>query len=345
MIRTPLEATVAALSRTLASAEVKAADLTAILLVGGSARIPLVSTMLGDAFPCPVLLDAHPQRCVALGAALLAGSEPKPAGAGSVTTAVSAPIPAPVGPNRNGGRARALVAVAVAIILAGIGVVTALALRPDHHDGASGLSPDPISTTVIGGFPDGAAATATSAPSVTSAKATAKKHRSVASSPTRSAAKAGKAAKSAKSTKPGLASVGRTPAATSMAGKVGALVGVAGECADVGNAMAIEDNLVQLYACNQSAAQIWTVTSSNTIQAMNMCLTAAGPVTGMQQQSSPAVIDTCNNTKAQQWKFVSGALINQGLHTCLGELGGATVDRTPLITQACSGSAGQKWHM
>jgi YVTN family beta-propeller protein len=73
-IYTPLEATLAALRRTIRSASVEIEALAGVLLVGGSSRIPLVSRMLSTDLGRPVLTDPRPQHCVALGAATLAGT-------------------------------------------------------------------------------------------------------------------------------------------------------------------------------------------------------------------------------------------------------------------------------
>ncbi|HST83464.1 MAG TPA: Hsp70 family protein [Kineosporiaceae bacterium] len=72
LIRGPLTSTLAGLNRVLDSAGVHAADLTAVVLVGGSSRIPLVARLLRDSVGRPVLVDEHPQHCVALGAAAIA---------------------------------------------------------------------------------------------------------------------------------------------------------------------------------------------------------------------------------------------------------------------------------
>ena len=74
MIRPVLRETIETLERALASAGVSAADLGAVLLVGGSSRIPLVAEMVGAALGRPVSVDAHPKHTVALGAARLAAS-------------------------------------------------------------------------------------------------------------------------------------------------------------------------------------------------------------------------------------------------------------------------------
>ncbi|GAA4549730.1 Hsp70 family protein [Pseudonocardia xishanensis] len=72
MIRAPVESTIGALLRTLRSADVVPEDLSAVLLVGGSSRIPLVATMVGEALGRPTAVDTHPKYAVALGAAALA---------------------------------------------------------------------------------------------------------------------------------------------------------------------------------------------------------------------------------------------------------------------------------
>lgn len=71
LLRPSLEETVAALERALASAGLAAADLDSVLLVGGSARIPLVTELLTRRLGRPVAVSAHPKHGVALGAAMV----------------------------------------------------------------------------------------------------------------------------------------------------------------------------------------------------------------------------------------------------------------------------------
>ncbi|MGH3573381.1 MAG: Hsp70 family protein, partial [Pseudonocardiaceae bacterium] len=72
MVRAPIESTIGALSRTLQSAQVQPTDLSAVLLVGGSSRIPLVARMVSAELGRPTVVDTHPKYAVALGAATLA---------------------------------------------------------------------------------------------------------------------------------------------------------------------------------------------------------------------------------------------------------------------------------
>ncbi len=90
MIRPALEDTVDLLSRAIRSAGVSTDELDAVLLVGGSSRMPLVTQLVSARLGCPVRVDADPQTTIALGAALSMVPQAKP----SSTTAVTITAPA-----------------------------------------------------------------------------------------------------------------------------------------------------------------------------------------------------------------------------------------------------------
>ena len=69
MIRPDLDRTIEALHRALESAAVDSTQLDAILLVGGSSRIPLVSQLIAAEFGRAPAIDADPKTAVAMGAA------------------------------------------------------------------------------------------------------------------------------------------------------------------------------------------------------------------------------------------------------------------------------------
>jgi hypothetical protein len=89
MVRPSIGETVSAMRRVLGSSGVEPEDLSAIVLVGGSSRIPLVSEMLSAAFGRPLALDNHPKHDVAIGAAVRGTAAVAP---------VAAAAPAPVEP-------------------------------------------------------------------------------------------------------------------------------------------------------------------------------------------------------------------------------------------------------
>lgn len=72
MIRPRLRDTIDSLRRAVESAGLQMSDVKAVLLSGGSSRIPLVSEMVRSELGRPVVTDSHPKHAVALGAARLA---------------------------------------------------------------------------------------------------------------------------------------------------------------------------------------------------------------------------------------------------------------------------------
>src|SRR5712692_7124063 len=72
MIRPLVDSTLDSVSKALQDAGKKPSDLDAILLVGGSTRTPLVSSLLTEYTGHEPRQDVHPDLCVALGAGVLA---------------------------------------------------------------------------------------------------------------------------------------------------------------------------------------------------------------------------------------------------------------------------------
>ncbi|MHA7264200.1 Hsp70 family protein [Arthrobacter sp. TMN-37] len=72
MIEEPVRETVEVLAGVLEDAGVAPGDLDAILLIGGSSRIPLVAELLSEEFDRPIAIDADPKASIALGAAFAA---------------------------------------------------------------------------------------------------------------------------------------------------------------------------------------------------------------------------------------------------------------------------------
>ena len=76
LIRPQIEETVEALRQAVGSAGLAPAQLTAVLLVGGSSRIPLVSQLVSEQLGRPVAVDADPKNAIAKGAALSLAPRP-----------------------------------------------------------------------------------------------------------------------------------------------------------------------------------------------------------------------------------------------------------------------------
>ncbi|MFC5996679.1 Hsp70 family protein [Pseudonocardia hispaniensis] len=91
MIRPRVEETVAALRRAVDSAGLTPEQLTAVLLVGGSSRIPLVAQLVSEQLGRPVAVDADPKNAIAKGAVLT--MVPAPADTAEQTKVVASGVP------------------------------------------------------------------------------------------------------------------------------------------------------------------------------------------------------------------------------------------------------------
>ncbi len=96
MIEDHIGATVDALESSLESLGLEPADLTAVLLIGGSSRIPLVAQLISEQLDRPIAVDADPKSSICFGAAV-AAVRVRPAVAADPAEAVDAVpgIPAP----------------------------------------------------------------------------------------------------------------------------------------------------------------------------------------------------------------------------------------------------------
>ncbi|BAL91235.1 putative glycosyl hydrolase [Actinoplanes missouriensis 431] len=128
---------------------------------------------------------------------------------------------------------------------------------------------------------------------------------------------------------------GLLPAGAATAGPI---KGLGSKCIDVAGAATANGTAVQLYDCNNSAAQQWT--ADGTLQALGKCLdvTAAGTTNGTKIQ-----LYECNGTGAQNWTLTGGALVNPASGKCLDVTGGSTANGTRLQIWTCTGGAGQAW--
>ncbi|MCY7340922.1 MAG: ThuA domain-containing protein [Pseudonocardia sp.] len=126
-------------------------------------------------------------------------------------------------------------------------------------------------------------------------------------------------------------------------GGVGPVVGLAGKCLDVAGAGTADGTKVQLYTCNGSAAQEWTVNPDGTVRGLGKCLdvAAAGTANGTRVQ-----LWTCNGSGAQAWSAqADGSVVNPASGRCLDVSGNSSVDGRQIHIWDCYGGANQKWSL
>ena len=132
------------------------------------------------------------------------------------------------------------------------------------------------------------------------------------------------------------------PARAATVGATGPITGYEGLCLDDRSASTADFNPIQVYTCNGTNAQDWTIGSGNTLQVLGMCLDidAAGTANG-------TLVDlyTCNGTAAQVWDPQSnGELINPNSGKCLDDTGFGG-SGTQVQIWACADSSNQQWNI
>jgi len=132
-----------------------------------------------------------------------------------------------------------------------------------------------------------------------------------------------------------------TPAPPSA--RTGAIVGIAGKCLDDKYDQQQNGNTIQLYGCNNSAAQTWSLPGDGTIHlgSSNYCLDV---LTSGTAPGTPVQLYGCNGTVAQQWVINGdGTIINPHSGLCLDDQHSGTADGNPIWIWSCNGTSAQKW--
>jgi Ricin-type beta-trefoil lectin domain/Glycosyl hydrolases family 16 len=124
----------------------------------------------------------------------------------------------------------------------------------------------------------------------------------------------------------------------------GPITGPGGLCVDVRGASTADFTPVQLYTCNGTNAQQWTVVQAgSTLHALGNCMdiNAGGTTDGTKVDLYP-----CNNTGAQVFIPESnGSLYNPQSNKCLDDPSDTTTIGTQLQIWDCNGTNAQDWHL
>jgi glucosylceramidase len=132
-----------------------------------------------------------------------------------------------------------------------------------------------------------------------------------------------------------------TPTTSSGTG-TGPITGYQGLCLDVRSASTADGTPVQVYTCNGTGAQQWTVESNGTIQTLGKCLDVSGAGTA---NGTKVQLYTCNGTGAQSWQAQSnGELVNTNSGSCLDDTGSGG-SGTQVQIWSCTDASNQQWHL
>ncbi|MFE2033468.1 ricin-type beta-trefoil lectin domain protein [Streptomyces scopuliridis] len=127
-------------------------------------------------------------------------------------------------------------------------------------------------------------------------------------------------------------------------GTSGTFTGLSGKCLDVAGGASANGTAVQLYDCNGSTAQRWTVGTDSTIRSLGKCLdvTSASTANGAKVQ-----LYDCNGSGAQQWTYNAGTgdIVNTTADKCLDVTDNSPANGARAQIWTCTGAANQKWRL
>ncbi|WP_245657878.1 glycoside hydrolase family 16 protein [Herbidospora mongoliensis] len=113
------------------------------------------------------------------------------------------------------------------------------------------------------------------------------------------------------------------------------------KCVDIPAANPVDAARLQMYDCNGTTAQQWSINADGTVRAMGKCMDAAAAGTA---NGTPIQLYTCNGTAAQRFTLSgAGDLVNVAANRCVDIVGRNTANGAQLHLWDCTGASNQKW--
>ncbi|WP_020522221.1 glycosyl hydrolase [Catelliglobosispora koreensis] len=125
--------------------------------------------------------------------------------------------------------------------------------------------------------------------------------------------------------------------------RIGPIAGLASKCVDVQGSNTANGTQIQLYSCNATFAQRWTVGTDGTLRALGKCMDVDGGVGA--NGTRVHLWDCIAGNGNQQWVYSSSArtLVNPKTGRCLDVTGQSSADGTRLQIWQCNGQSNQQW--
>jgi subtilase family serine protease len=112
-----------------------------------------------------------------------------------------------------------------------------------------------------------------------------------------------------------------------------------GRCVDDHAGLTTNGNKIDLYNCNGTAPQHWTIESNGSVEVYGKCLSVAG---GSTANKAKVVLNVCNGSKHQQWAWkTNGEMVNVASGKCLDDPASSKVNGIQLDIYTCNGTGAQ----
>ncbi len=214
---------------------------------------------------------------------------------------------------------------AIAVLVAALTVALVLAGRGlAGHDTPPEPLTAPVANSTAAGSPEPAPSTARPTPSRTASR-----------TPTPAATRPPRT--------PTASPTPTLPAAPGAA-RTGRFTSPSGLCLDDNGATSADGNRIQVWGCNTTAAQVFTLATDGTLQVVGKCLRVAG--TELAAGAAVELFTCAAGAPAQQWRLLpSGTLVlaagAAGRWLCLANPGTSIIAGTRALVQSCGADP---WH-
>jgi hypothetical protein len=108
-------------------------------------------------------------------------------------------------------------------------------------------------------------------------------------------------------------------------------------CLDLNGNLPFDDNHIDVFDCNGTGAQVWTLATDGTLRVDGKCALIVGDDT--------VHIVTCDGRTTALWQASNSTLINAANGKCLTDPSGGRQAGTPVVVSTCGGSASQRWSL
>ncbi|WP_433361669.1 ricin-type beta-trefoil lectin domain protein [Actinoplanes sp. CA-142083] len=245
-------------------------------------------------------------------------------------------------PARNGRRRLVVLVAACAVVLLGAAVAGFAALRSSGRPSVSAALPDAPVPALSGLVPPSPAAPPVTASSSSTPRKSATRRADSTTVTTAAGAPASSSSAVTSSSAPGSTPAGvpgktTSPPAALVPARTGTIRGQNGLCLDLNGAVVVDFNHIQVFTCNNTAAQRWTLATDGTVRVLDMCALIAGDDT--------VHITRCDGRTTAKWRTSGQLVINTANDKCLTDPSSGTAAGTAVRVVTCDGRANQRWSL
>jgi Ricin-type beta-trefoil lectin domain len=132
-----------------------------------------------------------------------------------------------------------------------------------------------------------------------------------------------------------------SPAPPAATATIGIITSASGACLDDASSGTADGNPIQVWQCNQTPAQMWTVATDGTLRVFGKCMRVG---TDGVSDGAPIVLWDCDGSAEEIWRGGANAsLVNPASGKCLDDPSGGTGWGYHLQLLTCGGGDGQRW--